>query len=219
MEENPEAFVHHLTGLNWSFDAATGELVCEDHRVLTLTTVRKQARSAATTGIIFRRPSGGCEECPTRDECLHSEREGASKHVEISIPSEQAGRIRERLARARRKGPAQPDRFEDVQRSAGPQAVHDSLFLPARARQAFIATFRAATLHVEVQLPPEQRGPRLLALDIGDRQRRRKTWEQNLARHALPAGARVSIDVAGGPALRRMLGEPGRREAAVGGSC
>lgn len=202
----------------WSFDAARGEIVCEDGRVLTLTTVRKGPRSRATTSIIFRRPWHGCEECPVRADCLHSEREGASKHAEFAIPTEVAERLRARLKRARRSADTPPTRIAPVPGAPGPRAVHDALFLPARARQAFRSTFRTATLHVEVQLPPPRRGPHLVALDVGDRQRRRRTWEQNLARHALPDDARVRIDVAAGPELRHMLGDLGRPHAGVGGA-
>jgi hypothetical protein len=192
----------------WRFDAATGEIVCEDGRRLTLTTVRKEPRGRKTTSLIFRRPWGGCEQCPARDGCLHSEREGASKHAEFAVPTVIAATLRARLKRTRAPDTA---RVAPVATTPGPRAVHDALFLPARAREAFRSTFRAATLHVEVHLPPPKRGPHLVAVDVGDRQRRRKTWEQNLARHALPNDARVRVDVAAGTELRRMLGDVGKR--------
>ncbi len=52
--------------------------------------------------------------------------------------------------------------------------------------------------------------PHLVAVDVADRQRRRKTWAQNVDRYALPAGATVHVNVAGSTALRNMLGEPDR---------
>lgn len=200
----------------WSFDTATGEISCEDGRVLMLTTVRKGPRSRSTTSIIFRRPWNGCEACAARDGCFHSVREGASKHAEFAVPTEIAERLGKRLKRVR--GPdAQPTRPSPASSEPGSRAVHDALFLPARARQAFRATLAAATLHVEVHLPAPKRRPHFVALDVGDRQHRRKTWEQNLARHALPEDARIQIDVAAGPALRQMLGDPNRRpHAGVG---
>lgn len=203
----------------WSFDDTTGDLVCEDGRVLTLTTVRKRPKSRANTGIIFCRPWGGCAGCPARDHCLYTEREGASKHLELSVPTHIADRLRARLARVRRKGDAPPRRVEPTAGTPGPRAVQDALFLPARARQLFLSTFEGATLHVDVELPPIKRHPHLVALDVAHRQRRRKTWEQNLARHALPDGARVRVDVAARPELRRMLGDSAHREHGVGGSC
>jgi hypothetical protein len=202
----------------WSYDAATGELLCEDGRVLTLTTVRKSPRARATTSVIFRRPWGGCEQCPVREGCLHTEREGSPKHVEFAIPTDIADRLRTRLKRVRGKGDAPPTRVRPVVGEPGPRAVRDPLFLPALARQDFRALVRGATLHVEVEIPPQKRGPRLVAVDQGDRQRRRKTWDQNLARHALPDDARVSLRVAAGADLRRMLGDTDRPEVAVGGS-
>ena len=83
----------------------------------------------------------------------------------------------------------------------------------------FRSSFRGATLHVEVQLPPPKRGPYLVALDVGDRQRRRKTWAQNLARHALPDDARVKLRVEAGADLRHMLGDTVRSEVQVGSAC
>ena len=98
--------------------------------------------------------------------------------------------------------------------------MHDALFLPGRARQLFRSTFRAATLHVEVQLPPPRLGPHLVAIDVGHRQRRRKTWQQNLARYELPEEAGVHIRLDAGPHLRRMLGDrDDRPETGVGGAC
>ncbi len=46
---------------------------------------------------------------------------------------------------------------------------------------------------------------RLVAEDVGDRQRRRKTWQQNVDRYALPSGAKVRVVVAG-----RATGSPMR---------
>ena len=77
------------------------------------------------------------------------------------------------------------------------------------ARQVFAERFERGTLWVEVMRPPPApTRPRLVAVDVADRQRRRKTWEQNLARYALPEGAEVHIEVAGTPVLRQMIGEP-----------
>ena len=84
----------------------------------------------------------------------------------------------------------------------------DALFLPATARHIFTDAFRAATLHVHVELPPlAEPRPRLVAADVAVRQRRRKTWAQNVDRYALPTGTEIRVEVAGNPTLRRMLGE------------
>ena len=95
--------------------------------------------------------------------------------------------------------------------SPGPRAVFDSLFLPAAARHAYQERFLGASLRIEVKLPPpEPPGPQLLAVDVADRQRRRKTWQENVDRYALPEGASVHVDVEGSLELRQMLGEHGQ---------
>jgi hypothetical protein len=201
----------------WSYDAAVGELVCEDGRSLTLTTVRSGRRSRATTSVIFCRPRGGCEACPTRAGCLHSVREEAAKHAEFAVPTALAERLRARLGHVRH--PAPKASITAVVGAAGPRAVEPSLFLPARARQHFRSTFQEATLHVTVELPTARPALRLVAANVADLQRRRKTWEQNVARYALPDAARVQLRVAAGAALRELLGRSsGRPNIGVGGS-
>ena len=88
----------------------------------------------------------------------------------------------------------------------------DALFMPARARNIIRTCFLGATLRIEVEIPPPERPrPRLVAEDVGDRQRRRKTWKQNVDRYALPEGAKVRVEVAGSAQLRALLGEHARR--------
>ncbi len=189
----------------WSYDESTGEIVCDDGRPLVLTTVRSRPRSSSTTGVIFRRPQGGCEDCGSRTHCLHSERPLASKHLELSVPTEVAEPLRKRLEQLRRRPPRTAITPIDV--LPGPRAVHDALFLPAAARHAFQELFTDVTLRVVVQAPPPRPRLRLVADDVADRQRRRKTWTQNLERHALPDDARVRVDISGGRSLRRLLGD------------
>ncbi len=187
----------------WSWDA--GELRCIDGRILGLTTVRPVEHAKGRTAIIFRRPQGGCEDCTPRGDCLRSARPRAPKHAELSVPTEIADKLRTRLVRVRGHG---PPAIAPITTDPGPRAVVDSLFLPAVARQTFQACFLQASIRIKVKLPsPEPPRPRLIAADIADRQRRRKTWEQNLARYALPDGARVRMAVEGTVALRAMLGE------------
>ena len=77
-------------------------------------------------------------------------------------------------------------------------------------------TARDATLHVELELgPPEPIGPVLFAKDAAGRQRRRMSWDQNLARYELPPGSKVHVNVAASPALRRMLGNTSTRDSCV----
>lgn len=193
----------------WTFDA--GDLRCDEGRSLTLTSVRPTPNGPTRTSIIFRRPTGGCEDCAERPRCFRSDRPGASKHAELSVPTELAQALRARLARIRETTKT----IEPIRGLPGPRAVHDSLFLPAAARQVFEAVHVGATLRVAVDIPPTPRGPMLLAFDVADRQRRRKTWQQNVDRHALPDDARVSMEISARPELRALLGKP-RTKAGVG---
>lgn len=191
----------------WSLEPATGELCCPEGRFLTLTTVRASEHAEGRTGLIFRRPSGGCEDCGSRTDCLESQRPLASKHAELAVPTPIAALLRERLAllRSTSPGPAPIP----ITTAPGPYAVAEALFLPATARQAFAACFSGATLRVEVELPePTAPRSRLLAADVADRQHRRKTWTENLDRYALPSEARVHVEVQGSALLRTLLGEP-----------
>lgn len=195
----------------WSRDVDAGELRCPDGRPLFLTTVRPKEHAEGRTNVIFRRPVRGCEDCLPRPLCLRSERTDAPKHAEFSIPTKVADDLRARLVRLRgRGGPT----ITPITDSPGPRAVHDSLFLPAVARQLYRERFAGASMRIEVELPPpEKPRPRLLADDVADRQRRRKTWAQNVERYALPEGARVHVEVEGSEVLRGMLGETDRLRA------
>lgn len=204
----------------WSFDAETRELRCEEGRVLTLTSVRPEPHAEGRTSVIFCRPHGGCEDCQARQGCLRSERSLASKHVELPVPSAVAERLRTRLLRVRGKSGRNPATvIEPVTAAPGVLDVAESLFLPARARQRFQALFRTVTLHIDVELPePPRPRPMLVADDVGDRQRRRKTWGQNVARYALPDGARVRLTVEAPAEVRHLLGEVQPARVTVGGS-
>jgi len=200
----------------WCWDAATGELLCEQGRELTITSVRPAEHAEGRTGIIFMRPKGGCEDCSCRPRCLQSDRELASKHAEFSAPTPLAQRLRERLSVVR-AGPSAPVAIKPIDTEPGLAEIADSLFLPATARHSYRAVFRGATLKIEVERPEaEPPWPRLVAVDVADRQRRRLTWAQNVDRYALPAGTTVRVEVAGSSTLRRMLGEREPAQVATG---
>ena len=201
----------------WRMDSSSGEILCGEQRRLALTSVRPAEHAEGRTGIIFRRPTGGCEDCSSRPGCLRSERAQISKHAEFVLHTDTALRLRQRLALVRSR-PRSPTAIEPIDIQPGLLAVADSLFLPARARQAFSASFLCATLRIEVELPHAGKQPHLVAVDVADRQRRRKTWEQNVERYALPADAIVRMDVAGSDTFRRMLGERQPRENTDGGT-
>ena len=191
----------------WKWDNAECELRCPEGRHLTLTTVRSEEHAEGRTMVIFRRPVRGCEDCSSRGECFRSDRAKMPKHAEFSIPTKDADKLRARLNEVRSNCNRT---ITPVTEAPGPLSIHDSLFLPARARQAFSTFFTEASMRIEVELPPpEPPRPMLLADDVADKQRRRKTWEQNVARYALPEGTRISIEVEGSPELRQMLGQRG----------
>ncbi|MDP6408274.1 MAG: hypothetical protein QGI46_02760 [Planctomycetota bacterium] len=201
----------------WRWDAAAAELRCVEGRELTLTSVRPTEHAEGRSRVILRRPLGGCEDCSVRPGCLDSTRKLTCKHAEFAVPTPIAGRLRDRLAAVRGLRRNTPT-IAPVEGQAGPAEVVDSLLLPAVARQGYSAIFRGATLKVVVERPqPEPPWPRLVAVDVADRQRRRKTWTQNADRYALPAGTKVHVEVAGSMALRRMLGEREPPAAAAGG--
>lgn len=203
----------------WSFDADTGELRCEEGRALTLTTVHVTPHAAGRSGVIFYRTRGGCEDCSARPTCFHSARPLASKHVEFLVPSDLATPIGARLALVRGKVERKAViSMVPITTAPGPLDVTPSMFLPARARETFDAIFARATLHAHVVLPPPAT-PRLtlVAAGVADRQRRRHTWEQNVARYALPDGARVELMVEGATEFRQLLGETRCPKSQVGG--
>jgi len=192
----------------WTWDKSSGMVRCPEGRELALTTVRSAGRVNGATDAVFRRPTGGCEDCASRPDCLQSDRALASKHIQLAIPTEIADRLRQRLRSTRGTGAPTPARIEPISLPPGPLAVAEALFLPAAARQLFAALFLGATLRVEVTPgTPEPPRPRLVASDVAERQRRRKTWAQNVARYAAPTDTDVRVEVAGTAAFRRMLGE------------
>lgn len=191
----------------WCWDTEDQQLRCEMGRAMSLTTVRPMEYASGQTGVIFRRPKGGCEDCEALSRCLQTERQGASKHVELSVATKQAELLRDRLSLVRDKA-APSAVIGTFTKTPGPREVLAPLLLPASARTAFTRCFMGASLRVEVELPPSAAPwPRLVARDVAERQRRRKTWADNLARYALPEGAHVRVEASGPVAFRQMLGE------------
>ena len=127
--------------------------------------------------------------------------------------------LHERLAIIRGKAPPRRDtKIQPVTGPPGHRRVVDALFLPARARQRFAETFQQATLHIVVALPTDTPAPRLIAVNVADRQRRRRTWKQRVDRYALPPGAKVRMHVEGGDEFRYLMGESRQGKATVRGT-
>lgn len=209
---DPERLLRRRPG--WSVDAAAGRLCCEDGRTLALSTVRPGEHAAGRTGIVFIRPKGGCQDCQARHGCLRSDAPDAAKHAELSAPTAVAAGLRARLAELRRPSALE---LRPLGQAAGGAAVVDTLFLPASARRAYGRWFLGASCEVVVTLPDPEPRLRLVAGDVAGRQRRRKTWDDNLARNALPHDADVRVVVRGGPQLRRLCGQSSEASASRSG--
>jgi hypothetical protein len=208
---NWELLLDRLPG--WYWDDVAQELRCEAKRPMSLTTVRPTENASGQTGVIFCRPKGGCADCEVRARCLQSACEEASKHVWFSVATKEAETLHDRLALVRGK-PAIGAVIGAIRERPGTREVIAPLFLPAVARQVFCGNFIGASLRIEVELPPAPAPwPRLVARNAAQRQRRRKTWAENLARYALPESARVLVQASGSMAFRQMLGEMTNPEA------
>jgi len=200
----------------WSFDAATGYLRCKDGRELGLTTVRKGEHAPDRTNIIFCRPVGGCASCQPRSGCMRSAELRSAKHIELSVPTSVAARLRELLrARRRTRQECKPHPPQKRPRTSFPLSpltpalalltVLPSLFLPAVARSILRTAASALVVSVTVTAAPLRPRPVLLAESVAHKQHRRKTWKQNLERYALDHDTAVSVELAGSEALRRLL--------------
>jgi hypothetical protein len=195
----------------WRWDGST--LVCPDGREMTFTTVRAKEHAAGRTGIIFRRPLGGCEDCDLRDGCLRSDKPLATKHIEFSVPGDVAERLRQRLALVRGKTEqAAPLDLDPIAVEAGLHKVLTALFLPTEARKRFREIFDHAALRVEIDLPEAQgTRPRLVAADEAHRQNRRQSWEERNRKNRLPVDAVVRIEAQGRAELADLLRVPRHR--------
>ena len=209
----------------WSWDEDTEHLRCPDGRQLVLTTVRKGEHAPERTNLIFCRSRAlGCADCDVRPGCLRSVRPRAAKHIELSVPTPIADRLRE-LLRARRADKTAPSGAPPATTRRRPRrppfpivpippapsrfAVLPSLFLPAVARRLLRDAAAGLTVNVTVTGPAAPPPPPILiARSAADHQHRRKTWQQHLDRYALARAAQVNVELAGGHALRHMLAEP-----------
>lgn len=190
----------------WSWDATRGELRCEDGRLLTLTTVRTEDRTPERSQMIFRRPKGGCQECEYRPGCLRSKDPETPKHAEFSIPAKTGEKLWKRLAKLRDRDA--PSIVEEIEVPAGPYEVSQSLFLPSVARQHFVRLFERGRFRIELRAPEKRkRHLRLIAENVAERQRRRKSWAENVARYALDARAEMNVELSSSDDLVAWLSE------------
>ena len=88
-------------------------------------------------------------------------------------------------------------------------AVTAALLLPAKMRRLLARACRELDVHVRLKLPDRTDPPTVFALTAAERQSRRLTWAQRLARNTLPDGSEVRIVFAGSDELDSLL----RRDA------
>lgn len=219
---------HILGGLDWAsmlarragwrFDVSEGEVVCTDGRRLALAMVRHQEHTPGSTSVMFRRPVDGCAGCPADIRCEAVNRVRRAKEISLTVPSALATELRECLAGARSEGhgsvvpPTVPDepRFSlkapPAPRMPGREVV-GPFFLPASARRAFDDTTLGMTVSIVTVCAPRRARPHpLVARSAADRQHRRLTWEEHLARYALAPGSEPTISFRGGPGIPRWIG-------------
>jgi hypothetical protein len=187
-------------GWRWCTEAFV--LLCPEGRPMALSGVREGAPDADRLGVIFRRPSGGCEQCGSRENCLHSERPRASKHLELRIDGKAARKLDQRLKLTRgRTAVVEPA-------DLGPVHVTLPRFLPAEARRLHRERFRHATIHIELTEAKRHGHLRLVADSDADRQHRRKTWKQRVEDYAIDPATRIDVRVLGSDALRAFIDGP-----------
>ncbi len=196
-------------------EESTGELSCPAGRGLKLTTARSREHRPGRSAIIFRRPVGGCQDCGVRVDCLRSPDPLSGKYLEVSVAVEISGELRSRLSSVRR-----PESWlSEVNGSSGSVEVLPSRFLPREARRLSAERCSSGSLRLRVEdAPPRPPRPRLLAVDVADRQRRRKTWSDNVARYALPPGTRLHVEVSGPTTFTSIFVGDGQRKISLGGS-
>lgn len=193
-------------GWRWSTEALT--LLCPDTRPMAVSGVREGAPNAERLGVAFRRPTGGCEQCSNRDDCFHSSRTNASKHLELQVEAKLARKLDRRLEKIRGR------RAVVDLPQPGPANVTLPRFLPAEARKVHRERFGHATIHIEVIEAKRRDHIRLVADSDADRQHRRKTWRERVADYEIDPATRLDVRISGRDDLMTFV-EGHRWEAAA----
>ena len=198
----------------WSFCGDEVQVRCQAGGALPLERVQTLAHGVNRAQMLFRRPEASCQDCPQSQKCPGEGKATLTRHICIPIDDKIAKALYKRL-RQLREHANQPDESlaPMVPESIGPYEVRHSLFLPAAARQVYAESFEQTGVRICVELGPSvPERPRLVALDVAEVQRRRKTWEQNVARYALPSAASVRIEISGGLGLSPRFKHLNRQE-------
>lgn len=145
---------------------------------------------------IYKVGSKHCAPCDRRPQCTTSCDLGYVPTITVPLADTLpvGTRMRDRQPQPK---PVAPPRWQAPQASRpGPCKARAALLLPARLRKRWM-TF-ASECSAQVRLPPpvEARVPRdWVAASPADRQHRRLSWEQHLARYALHGAAVLRLEV------------------------
>lgn len=164
-----------------------------------------------------------CRGCPLRADCTRSATPSFRKTKYFAVSEECAAALHQEWSKPSRtrRARTKPERTrptssapEPTPRWRPPAAANTSLtslaltyaiLLPAVLRRLFATACRSIEIGVDVK--PGSQEPKCVAYATTSarRQKRRDTWHDKIARHALPADASVAITIAAGDALAERL--------------
>lgn len=215
---------HEITaGLpqGWQRTEAGDALRCHAGALLPVRAITPPRQGRAPR-VEFLAALSSCRSCSAPERCVDAATTGSAKKVTRAISHALADALTPLLVdkearRARREreqeqhlphvdDPSAPPAPTSLLAPAaatplGPFAITPPLLLPASLRRLAQDVLGSLDVRVDTVVPPlEPRHP-ALATSSAERQQRRLTWTQRLARTALPPGASVSVYFAGDTAI------------------
>jgi hypothetical protein len=208
---------------NWERAETPGALRCPAGALLPVRAITAP-RHGRGPRVEFLAALSSCRSCSPQFRCIDAAATGSAKKVTRAIDPALADALRPLLAnKAAKHARRDSDRARHLpsptasstnaapsplfarndHHPAGPFATLPPLLLPAQLRRLAKDALGTLQIRVEIVTPPcEPRHP-ALARSAAERQHRRLTWEQRLARNALDSDARVSIYFIGAEAVVR----------------
>jgi hypothetical protein len=209
----------------WQWLPASGEVKCADGQLLSISFVDLEHAPAGRARLHFVGRRGACDECPDRPACFPSTKSRPGKMISITVSHEPAKEIHELLSQLPsylRMKPAavpRPKSAKPAQRGGipirpqignGPARrlrIAVAGFLPASARHAFSNIARGLSTQVRVLRGRKRRTSHpFVARTDRERAHGRLTWEQQVARYALPSDTELEVTHSGSDALVPILG-------------
>jgi hypothetical protein len=205
----------------WQWDAEALSLKCPAGQVAEVSSIDTGGPTSQGS-IRFAVAAVNCRSCPMRAECTPSTDPKYRKAKMLRVPKRTAERLKA-IWPSPVKPPQQPPREARARQvphwtpptltaEATLLAFTYALLLPATLRQLFAAACRNIDIHIvatATDLTPK--GPAVYARSSAERQNRRLTWDQALARNALPPNATPTISIESNEdpmPLRRALSRP-----------